>query len=104
MELLPAVKTSNGRPFKTLGPFIPRPSRRPSMKLDPSAFVADSELIQALEKQSSVIVCGRDLILFRQGDVPEGLYILDKGEATLIMRDSAGGEVMSINEIGRAAG
>lgn len=69
------------------------------MKLDPSAFVADSELIQALEKQSSVIVCGRDLILFRQGDVPEGLYILDKGEATLIMRDSAGGEVMSVEAL-----
>jgi CRP-like cAMP-binding protein len=66
------------------------------MKLDPSAFLADSELIQALEKQSSSILCGCDRILFRQGDIPAGLYILSKGEVTLSMSTPDGHELMSI--------
>jgi CRP/FNR family transcriptional regulator len=66
------------------------------MKLDPSAFVADPELIQALEKQSSPILCSSERILFRQGDVPAGLYILCKGEVTLSMSSPAGEELMSV--------
>ena len=66
------------------------------MKLDPSAFVADPELIQALEKQSSPILCSSERILFRQGDVPAGLYILCKGEVTLSMSSPDGEELMSV--------
>jgi CRP/FNR family transcriptional regulator len=66
------------------------------MKLDPSAFVADPELIQALEKQSSPILCSSERILFRQGDVPAGLYILCKGEVTLSMSSPVGEELMSV--------
>ena len=69
------------------------------MKLDPSAFVADAELIQALEEQSSSILCGCDRILFRQGDVPTGLYILSRGEVTLTMSAPNGDELMSIQAI-----
>jgi CRP-like cAMP-binding protein len=66
------------------------------MKLDPSAFVADPELIQALEKRSTTISCGGDRVLFRQGDVPAGLYVLDQGETTLTMASPAGDQVMSV--------
>ena len=53
------------------------------MNLDPFAFLADPDLIQALNKHSIEISCGADQVLFRQGDAPVGLYILHKGEVTL---------------------
>src|ERR1035437_5790452 len=95
------MKVCLGRASKTLGRFIPPRihPRRPSVKLDPSAFVADAELIQALEEQSSSILCGCDRILFRQGDVPTGLYILSRGEVTLTMSAPNGDELMSIQAI-----
>lgn len=66
------------------------------MNLDPSAFLADPELIQALEKQSTPISCDAECVLFRQGDAPTGLYILHKGEATLTMRTWAGESIISL--------
>ncbi len=66
------------------------------MKLDPSAFVADPELIQALEDHSPRIACGGDRVLFQQGDAPQGLYLLHKGVATLTMTSPAGDEVMRV--------
>ena len=68
----------------------------PQVKLDSSAFVADPELIQALEKHSTAISCDADRVLFNQGDHPQGLYILDQGETTLSMASSAGEQLMSI--------
>ena len=65
------------------------------MKLDPSAFVADPELIQALEKHSTAISCGKDRVLFNQGEIPAGLYILNQGETTLIMTSPTGEQLMS---------
>ena len=67
------------------------------MKLDPSAFVADPDLIRALENQSTPISCGVDRVLFRQGEAPQGLYVLDKGIATLTMNSPSGEEVMCID-------
>lgn len=61
------------------------PKEGDAVQLDPSAFLADSELIEALEKRSTPIVCNEDRVLFRQGDPPAGLYILSKGECTLSM-------------------
>lgn len=66
------------------------------MNLDPSAFLADPELIQALEKRSTPISCDQERVLFRQGDAPAGLYILHKGEATLTMRSWVGESVISL--------
>ena len=66
------------------------------MKLEPSAFVADQELIQALEKNSTAITCDTDRVLFKQGDHPKGLYILDKGETTITMASPTGELLMSI--------
>lgn len=61
------------------------------MKLDPSAFLADPELILALKDHSTSICCDAEQVLFRQGEIPAGLYILNCGEATLTM-DSPGGK------------
>ena len=55
------------------------------MQLDPSAFLADPDLLQALEKRAIPIACDDDRTLFHQGDPSTGLYILVKGEATLTM-------------------
>lgn len=55
------------------------------MRLDPSAFLADPDLLKALERHASPIACDEDRILFQQGDPPVGLYILTRGEATLAM-------------------
>lgn len=65
------------------------------MKLDPSAFVADSELLDALETRSTPIVCDEDRILFNQGDLPSGLYILRAGSATLSMTAQSGETIIS---------
>ena len=64
------------------------------MKLDSSAFIADRELIEALEKRSAPIVCEADRLLFGQGEAPTGLFILRAGVATLSMNSPAGEEVM----------
>jgi CRP-like cAMP-binding protein len=65
------------------------------MKLDPSAFVAGPELLQALENRATAISCDGDCVLFRQGDIPKGLYILGAGEITLTMTSPGGEEVLS---------
>ncbi|HMD77541.1 MAG: cyclic nucleotide-binding domain-containing protein [Terracidiphilus sp.] len=67
------------------------------MKLDPSAFLADPELIQALEKHAIEVSCGGDNVLFRQGDPPVGLYILNRGEVTLSMASPAGDPILSMH-------
>lgn len=66
------------------------------MQLDPSAFIADQELIQALQTYAMKVSCGGDCILFRQGDAPAGLYIINKGEVILTMSSLAGESVLSI--------
>ena len=66
------------------------------MKLDPSAFVADPDLILTLEKGSKTISCGGDRVLFRQGEVPDGLYILNRGELALTMTSPSGEPVMQM--------
>jgi CRP-like cAMP-binding protein len=66
------------------------------VKLDPSAFVADPDLILTLEKGSKTISCGGDRVLFRQGEVPDGLYILNRGELALTMTSPSGEPVMQM--------
>ncbi len=69
--------------------------RGPHMQLDPAAFIADPELVQALEIRATPIPCDEDRVLFRQGDPPIGLYILLKGEATLSMTGEGGELIVS---------
>ena len=66
------------------------------MQLDPSAFLADPELLEALRKHSIPLACEADRILFNQGDASTGLYILLKGEAALSMTGEDGALLMSI--------
>ncbi len=67
---------------------------RTEVKIDSSAFIADQELIQALEKRSTPIACEEDRILFRQGELPEGLFILHDGSVRLTMESPLGEAVM----------
>ena len=66
------------------------------MNFDSSSFIAEKELIEALEKRSSTLACKEEQKLFPQGGKPNGLYILRKGTATLSMESPTGGILMSI--------
>ncbi len=67
------------------------------VNLDPSAFVADPSLIEALEKQAVSVPCAEDRVLFRQGDAPAGLHILKSGRAVLTMASATRDDVLSFN-------
>lgn len=69
------------------------------LQFDPSAFVADAELIEALNKRARPFPCAAGQTLFRQGDPPNRLYILQSGQVRLSMESVAGDAVMSV-EIG----
>lgn len=69
------------------------------MKLESSAFRADPQLIFALGSKATELSCESDRVLFRQGDAPAGLYILNKGAVTLTM-DSKQGEAILFAEAG----
>jgi CRP-like cAMP-binding protein len=75
---------------------VQSPERAPHMQLDPAAFIAAPELVQALEVRATPIPCDEDRILFRQGDPPIGLFILLNGEATLSMTGAGGELIMSM--------
>jgi CRP-like cAMP-binding protein len=60
-----------------------------------TAFVTDPEVVQTLRKRSIPIPCDTDCILFRQGDAPVALYILEEGEVTLTMSSPQGKPIMS---------
>jgi CRP-like cAMP-binding protein len=60
------------------------------------SFVADRTLIQALEQRSVSMPCSKGLILFKQGEVPIGLYLLKTGKASLIMKTDKGEEVVHL--------
>lgn len=66
------------------------------MNFDSSSFVAEKELIEALEKRSTNVVCTELRCLFKQGGTPSGLYILRKGNARLTMQSPTGGSLLSI--------
>ncbi len=65
--------------------------------LDPSAFVADQELILALEKHSTPVSCNSDRVLFRQGEPSTGLFILHAGEAMLSMHSDLDQPILSFH-------
>jgi CRP-like cAMP-binding protein len=65
------------------------------LPLDPSAFLADPELLDALGPRAVPVACEQERVLFRQGEAPASLFILHRGRATLTMR-SPGGESVFI--------
>jgi CRP-like cAMP-binding protein len=71
-------------------------SERFLVQLDPTAFLADSELIRALAEHATPIVCDTDRVLFQQDEPAVGLYILLEGEATLSMTSQQGQPLFSV--------
>ena len=67
------------------------------MHLDPSAFVADSDLVEALSRRSVSFVCDSDRVLFRQGETPNGVYLVQQGTATLSMAAINGEPILSFD-------
>ena len=55
------------------------------MNFDPSAFVGDQALVGTLLERARAIDCSHDRVLFCQGDVPSGIYVVLNGEVTLVM-------------------
>lgn len=53
------------------------------VQFDPSAFVADPDLIHELEKRATPVDCARKRILFEQNEAAVGLYVLHSGTATM---------------------
>jgi CRP/FNR family cyclic AMP-dependent transcriptional regulator len=66
------------------------------VNFDSSAFIAEQELIDALERRSAPVLCSDDRVLFTQGESPTGLFIVRRGKAALIMQSPTGGIVMSV--------
>ena len=64
--------------------------------MKPNSFKADHKLMQALDKRSQPVPCSEGHILFNQGDSPRGIYILRRGEASLIMQSPSGAIVFSL--------
>ena len=58
------------------------------MKEDTPAFVADADLMAALEKCGHLHSCTSEETLFRQGEMPEALYLLQEGQVTLTTRSA----------------
>ena len=73
---------------------------RSIVQLDPTAFLADPELIRALSEQATPIICDADRVLFQQDDPPVGLYLLLEGEATLQMTSHLGKSILSAKAAG----
>src|ERR1039458_1612796 len=65
------------------------------MKQFSSAFVAEPQLLEELQRRSTPIALGEDRVLFREGDQPTGVYIVWKGTA-LLTRGSNGETVMTV--------
>jgi CRP-like cAMP-binding protein len=58
---------------------------------------ADLDLIEVLKSRSLPIFCGQGRTLFNQGEDCSGLYILESGEAALVMNAPSGREVFCLN-------
>ncbi len=61
------------------------------------SFAADGRLIQALRWRSVPIACSEGCTLFIQGENPDGIYILEEGEAALVLNAPSGRAVMCLH-------
>jgi CRP-like cAMP-binding protein len=60
------------------------------------SFAANPKLLEALERRSSTYLSKQGQTLFRQGEPCKGLYILENGEAALVLQSPAGRVVMCL--------
>lgn len=71
------------------------------VQLDTSSFVADPELIDALDRRAEQVLCEEERILFRQGELPGGLYVIhNQGDAELTMESPSGNLVAHVEPKG----
>ncbi|MGA2571785.1 MAG: Crp/Fnr family transcriptional regulator [Terracidiphilus sp.] len=75
------------------------PQGRHFAKLDPASFVADQELIEALDSHSTLVPCESDRVLFRQGEPPAGLYIFHGGAVTMNMLAESGQSLFAVQAL-----
>ena len=69
------------------------------MDMDASAFVADPGVIEALSRHLSPFPCDEDRVLFNQGDMPIGLYVVHGGEVLLSMKSLLGEVIMRMRAL-----
>jgi CRP-like cAMP-binding protein len=65
--------------------------------MKPNSFAADVRLFEALKERSQPVSCIEGRILFGQGDAQVGLYIIESGEAALMMTSDSGKAVMCLH-------
>jgi len=75
------------------------PQGRPFAQIDPSSFVADPELVRAIERHAVRVPCEADRILFQQDDPAEGAYIVYKGSVTLTMTAQDGRPLFAVQTV-----
>jgi hypothetical protein len=63
---------------------------RSPFSADPSPFSADPRLFGPLLERSREVPCDEGRILFSQGDAPVGIYLVEAGEAALVMTSARG--------------
>ena len=73
------------------------------MKFDPSAFIADPDLLATLEKHAKPLHCTEDKLLFSQGEQPTGLFIVCQGKTTILMNSPSGEQVLWSNQTTKGA-
>jgi CRP-like cAMP-binding protein len=78
---------------------VPLAQGRIFVDLDPSAFLADPELIRALATRATPIPCDADCVLFKQDDPPVGIYILHQGQVSLSMKSLEGRSILSVQAL-----
>ena len=69
------------------------------VQFDPSAFLADSELLSELEKVASRVDCPSDRVLFEQGDAAVGLYIVGTGTTTISLKSESNSTIMKVDVV-----
>jgi len=66
---------------------------------DPSAFVADPDLLRVLETRASIVACDTEKVLFHQDEPATGVYLVLDGAATLTMNSYDGRTIFSIDAL-----
>lgn len=60
------------------------------------SFTANRKLIAVLVQKSSRVVFRSWYTLFRQGETPNGVYVVCNGSASLVMKSKSGSVLMSL--------
>jgi CRP-like cAMP-binding protein len=69
-----------------------------------SAFVGDKDLIRTLTGRARPVEFCRDLVLFRRGDPPRGVFIVKDGFAVLTMTAGARVVMQAVTGVGSILG